>query len=220
MAFRKSSRNQTFTVIYQEVAQHETMSMEARGLLLYMLSLPEDWEYHRNWLIDQCPGWGRDKVKKVLKELSEKGYLCRTARRSENGSKFDGWDWEVLAESALSSEGRETRPSEVEDQKSVDLQSDGFPDRRLSRPSGNTSDNIKETSLQIKKVSKLTTREADFFDRVLAELHADNLPERKIRYATMKIQEYRERFPESDSVPDCWDYVVQAVKHQITLTGS
>ena len=47
---------------------------------------------------------------------------------------------------------------------------------------------------------------------------ADHLPKHKHCYARLKIEEYQERFPESDSVADCYGYVVQAVTHQINLT--
>ncbi len=112
MAYRKSSRNKSFTVIYNEVAQHNAMSMEARGLLLFMLSLPDDWDFHKSWLQDQCPGWGRDKLAKILKELETLGYLIRTARRSEDQRRLEGWDWEVLSESSAEPEERQIRHSE------------------------------------------------------------------------------------------------------------
>ena len=112
MAYRKSSRNKSFTVIYNEVAQHKSMSMEARGLLLFMLSLPDDWDFHKSWLQDQCLGWGRDKLAKILKELEVCGYLIRTARRSEDQRKLEGWDWEVLSESSVEPEERQIRHSE------------------------------------------------------------------------------------------------------------
>lgn len=220
MAYRKSSRNQNFTVIYQEVAQHESMSMEARGLLLFMLSLPENWDYHKSWLEDQCPGWGRDKLAKVLKELEEKGYLIRTPKRSEDGKKLSGWDWEVLAESALAPDSRKIRHSDT-DTREIRTQ----PDSRIFSQTENQSlcksAPTKETVLQSKKVSQSATRAREnFFNRVMTELQADNLPERKLRYASMKIWEYQERYPDSDSVPDCWSYVVRAVQHQMNLTGS
>ena len=79
MAFRNSAKNATFTVVFNEVAQHLTMSMEARGLLLFMLSLPQD-EFRKSWLEDKCPRWGRDKISKILKELETLGYLERTGK--------------------------------------------------------------------------------------------------------------------------------------------
>ena len=101
MAFRKSSKNKNFTVVDNEVAQHDQLSMESRGLLVFMLSLPDDWIFHRSWLQEKCPGWGREKLQKVLKELELFGYLVRTAKQS-HGGKMSGWIWEIFAESCLS----------------------------------------------------------------------------------------------------------------------
>ena len=222
MSFRKSSRNQNFTVVYNEVAQHESMSMEARGLLLFMLSLPEDWEYHKNWLQDQCPGWGREKLAKVLKELEEKGYLIRTPKRSEDGKKLAGWVWEVLAESGVQSEVRVCRQSDSEMR-----QNRTQPEVRVCRQSENQSDcqvaTTNKTSITKQKSSESVNPvedEKNFSDRVIAELSVDGLdtlPPETVRYAKMKISEFQERFPHSGSVADCWSYVVRALDHRKTM---
>lgn len=160
MSYRKSSRNQSFTVIYNEVAQHETTSMEARGLLLFMLSLPDDWAYHRKWLQEKCPGWGREKLSKILKELENLGFLIRTAKRSEDGKKLAGWEWEVLAESALKPDERVSRHSDIKVR-----QNSTKPVERVSRHSENQSDcqvaPTKETSITKEKTTTTTTEKIE-----------------------------------------------------------
>ena len=155
MSFRRSSRNQNFTVIYNEVAQHVTMTMEARGLLLFMLSLPEDWEYHKGWLKDQCPGWGRDKITKFIKELEKNGFLHRTAKRSEDGKRLAGWVWEVFAES----QNPDLRIFSQSENQSV----------------GNTT-TTKETSL-INKKTTTTDATENFSDSKDSDLHQTRQPE-------------------------------------------
>ena len=62
-----------------------------------------------------------------------------------------------------------------------------------------------------------------FSDKVMTELHvatSGELSKSKRHYAQLKIQEYKDRFPSSESVADCWAYVVQAINHQYKLTGS
>ena len=85
-----------------------------------------------------------------------------------------------------------------------------------------TSDGQAKTPADNKHiVSKLVNSNAreNFRDLVMTELLADNLPAAHKRYAGLKIREYQDRFPDSDSVADCWSYVVTAVKHKIELTG-
>ena len=148
MSFRRSSRNQNFTVIYNEVAQHETMTMESRGLLLFMLSLPEDWEYHKGWLQDRCHGWGRDKMAKVLKELETMGYLIRTANQCQESGKMQGWVWEVFGESQ-NTDSLKIRKSD---------ENSGETDKRICRKSDlpNVGD-ITATNKTDKTKKKITT---------------------------------------------------------------
>lgn len=54
-------------------AQDDALSFEALGLLTYLLSKPDDWKLMVADL--KRRGWGRDKVKRILKELETAGYL-------------------------------------------------------------------------------------------------------------------------------------------------
>jgi DnaD/phage-associated family protein len=69
----------------RSTAQDETLSWEARGVLWYLLSKPDDWEVSAANL---CQGCGRDKVYKILRELLAHGYLVREAVR-ESGRYVD-----------------------------------------------------------------------------------------------------------------------------------
>lgn len=60
------------------------LSWEARGLLAYLLSKPDNWRVSRDALASQGPA-GRDKIGRILKELKEIGYLQIDQRRDENG---------------------------------------------------------------------------------------------------------------------------------------
>ena len=75
MAFWRESSDQPFTVIANQALQDENLSFEAIGLLAFMLSLPADWKYSRDWLMKQKPGFNEKTFQKCLKELKDKGYL-------------------------------------------------------------------------------------------------------------------------------------------------
>jgi hypothetical protein len=64
------------------VAQDRSMTWEARGMLAYLLSKPDDWRVTPADLEQQC---GRERVKTILNELIEHGY----ATRSEEQPKDD-----------------------------------------------------------------------------------------------------------------------------------
>lgn len=96
------------------------MSFAARGLLTYMLSLPQDWRLNEKHLISQSP-LGRDGVRSLIRELEAFGYLLRTPERTERGLT-DGWVWNVFERpwtenpSTVAAEPWTEKPSTVEPQ--------------------------------------------------------------------------------------------------------
>ena len=82
------SRKKAFTTLYREVAQDSRLSLESRGLLLLMASLPEDWEYSVAGLAKKA-GCGKDKLRRILGELENVGYLARE-QSHDPGGKFSG----------------------------------------------------------------------------------------------------------------------------------
>lgn len=81
-------RRKAFAALYREVAQDVRLSLEARGLLLLMASLPKNWEYSVAGLAKKA-GCGKDKLRRVLGELENVGYLARE-QRHDSGGKFSG----------------------------------------------------------------------------------------------------------------------------------
>lgn len=73
-----------YTVIQNATARDNRLTYRARGLLLAMLSHPDDWSFNRDRLAALSPGEGQHAVRDALTELEQFGYLVRT-RRSEGG---------------------------------------------------------------------------------------------------------------------------------------
>lgn len=63
------------------------LSLKAKGLLSYMLSLPDDWDYSLNGLIAICKE-SRDALKSTIKELKDHSYIRIEMSRKQNG-KFE-----------------------------------------------------------------------------------------------------------------------------------
>lgn len=82
----KSGRKKGFIVLYREAAQDARLTLEARGLFALMVSLPDNWEYTVSGLAVKA-GCGKDKVRRLLKELQEVGYLIR-GQSHDAGGKF------------------------------------------------------------------------------------------------------------------------------------
>lgn len=77
-------------------AQDARLSLGARGLLALMLSLPENWDYTVSGLAVKA-SCGRDRMRKMLRELEGVGYLVREQSHDSEG-KFDGNVYVVQAE--------------------------------------------------------------------------------------------------------------------------
>lgn len=77
-----------YTVVQNVVARDERLSDRARGLLLRMLSYPDDWNFDSKRLAEGARE-GRDAIRSALTELESAGYLVR--RRVQIDGRFD-WD--------------------------------------------------------------------------------------------------------------------------------
>ena len=93
MPIYKSEKNGDYTIMSNVHLRDERLSLKAKGLLSYMLSLPDDWKFSTRGLISNCRE-GADAVRAVLKELETAGYLRRTRIRSKDGSFCDEI-WEI-----------------------------------------------------------------------------------------------------------------------------
>lgn len=84
--------NEPWFAVARSTAQHGArdggLSFEARGVLLYLLSKPGDWQISVDD-IQREGNIGRDKTKRLLKELREHGYILTEMTHGEDG-KFAG----------------------------------------------------------------------------------------------------------------------------------
>jgi hypothetical protein len=80
-----------FTTISNVPLNDSRLSWEARGLLAWLLSKPNTWTVNRE-AIARHGRTGRDKVTRMLTELTANGYLVRTRHRNDDGQ----FRWESI----------------------------------------------------------------------------------------------------------------------------
>lgn len=130
-------KNQTsnFVSVPNSSARDKRLSIETRGVLAFLLSHSEDFDFSAEYLQRELD-LGRDKVTRIIRELKENGYLNMKADHNKKGN-FSGQKWFVYAESQ--NENFNTyRPTEKP--------SDGETDGRENRQTENTSDNKRKSS--------------------------------------------------------------------------
>jgi hypothetical protein len=93
MTFRVE-KTKNYTVM-SNTHLRDNMSVQAKGLLSIMLSLPEDWDYSIKGLC-AISGESEYSVKMMLKELKDKGYLVvRRLSPDETSNGRIGWEYNV-----------------------------------------------------------------------------------------------------------------------------
>lgn len=84
MAVFRIEKNKNYTVMSNYHLRDKQISLKAKGLLSFMLSLPEDWDYSLDGLEKVCKE-GKDSIRTALKELKEYGYLEIKKKQNEKG---------------------------------------------------------------------------------------------------------------------------------------
>ncbi len=87
------SREKPYVMLTRALLHDKRLSLKGKGLLSYLLSLPDDWSINVAHLCTVGPD-GRDSIQSGVKELVETGYLTKTELPRENG-RFSGYDYMV-----------------------------------------------------------------------------------------------------------------------------
>jgi len=90
---RKQNKNK-FTSISNDTLSDPNLTLKDVGLLVRLLSLPDNWEFSENGLEKIFLKDGRDSIRTGLKHLEEYGFLHRYKERDKNG-RILGVVWEL-----------------------------------------------------------------------------------------------------------------------------
>lgn len=93
MAIVRKSTTKNYSIIPNIGLIDPNLSAKAKGLLAYMLTLPNDWRFHQEELEKHFTD-GTKSIRTALNELITQGYVVKKSLRDENG-KFSGTDWIV-----------------------------------------------------------------------------------------------------------------------------
>lgn len=83
----KKSRNKGYESVSRDMLQDEKMSLEAKGLLAYLCSLPGGWKVHKTFLYKCFEKNKKRNIQRIWNELVECGYILSYRRR--NGRKYE-----------------------------------------------------------------------------------------------------------------------------------
>ena len=88
------NKDNPYVQMDKRAIQDSNLSWKARGILAYLLSLPDDWKIYTTELIKHSPD-GEAALRTGMKELEDQGYLIKENTRNKGG-KFMGCDYTVI----------------------------------------------------------------------------------------------------------------------------
>lgn len=95
-----------YTQIDNNLIQNRNLSLKAKGLLIYMLSLPDDWDYSISGLSTGCKE-GKSSIRSAIDELMKQRYITRSLVRGADGL-LGGYEYVVYEEPQPSCENPTT----------------------------------------------------------------------------------------------------------------
>jgi hypothetical protein len=114
---RKGRREDGFTVVRNDLINHASMSIEARGLLIYLISRPDDWDLRvsdvRRFLGTAGKPCGRDKGYNIIAELKRHHFVVMCD--DVDGKHFAGVTYYVFEEPVIDPEDVRRRHRDGED---------------------------------------------------------------------------------------------------------
>lgn len=88
----RRGKERGFVAFDKRVLGDQKLSWKAKGILAYLLSKPEDWEFYLEDIKHQSTD-GITAVRSALQELEDGGYLERKPAQDEKTGKLEGWLW-------------------------------------------------------------------------------------------------------------------------------
>ncbi|MBW9219378.1 hypothetical protein CI793_09430 [Anoxybacillus ayderensis] len=93
MSIFRVEKKENYVVLDKGFLNDKRLSWQAKGLLAYMLSMPNDWVFRIDDLKNRSTN-GRDSTKSIIKELQEYGYIIKEQTRQQG--KFSNNQYIVL----------------------------------------------------------------------------------------------------------------------------
>lgn len=143
------SKNRDFTVIANSVFKDRRLSAKAKGILVEMLSLPENWEYTLKGLTTLFSD-GIDSIRQGIKELEENGYIVRERKRDARG-RLGGMEYVIYETPEKAVENIVENSSPEQSAPMIAEPTEDFPVQEVS---------IEDKAMLYKELNKSRTKES------------------------------------------------------------
>lgn len=96
----RTHKNKNYTVLDNTALKDENLSWQAKGLLSYLLSLPDDWQIYISELQTHAKN-GKASTANTINELIDAGYITRSRLKNKSTGKFEGYEYHVYESGCL-----------------------------------------------------------------------------------------------------------------------
>ncbi len=134
-----------YTLIENACLRDKALDIAERGLLVTMLSLPDNWDFNGVGLSSILP-CGKSKVYSTLNKLETAGYLKR--RRVYKNGKVSDWEYHICGRPVFKDGNSEDNASENNDKNNADKSVDNYKDYKdnlqadINNFSNNSTDSV------------------------------------------------------------------------------
>lgn len=94
----QKSKSNPYVMINKNMLKNKVLSWKAKGILSYLLSLPDDWKIYESEIALHA-GDGIKGTRTGIKELINAGYIVRQKKREKG--KFQGYEYDVYEVSTV-----------------------------------------------------------------------------------------------------------------------
>ena len=89
----RAEHKDNFVQVSNDTVRDDRLSLEARGFLVFLLSLTDEWDFSVSGLSYQL-NLSPQIVARLIKELKACGYIRMTKHKNSKG-RFDGYEWTI-----------------------------------------------------------------------------------------------------------------------------
>lgn len=105
----QKDRENPYVMVNKQFLSNAELSWKAKGLLTYLLSLPDNWQIYEDEIVKHSKD-GKDSLRSALKELIDNGYISRERIRNSAG-QLKGYDYYVYETSNHIGKSKDGKPN-------------------------------------------------------------------------------------------------------------
>ncbi|TEA50670.1 DnaD domain protein [Bacillus sp. BH2] len=176
MGIFRVKKDVNYSVIHNTPLRDEKLSWRAKGLLAYMLSLPDDWMFHATELSQHAKD-GKEITTKTIQELKKAGYLKRYPVQDPKTGKISHWETAVYEVPSTEPENQsvekpvsgKTSRRESNDRETSDMENHPVEKQTLLSTDNLPSTNKQNTNIQSSSIFSFYENNFGILNSFIAE---------------------------------------------------